>query len=231
MTDSTPGAARTASGVEALIDRLREEGVAAGRAEAARIVAEAEARARQTIETAEHDARKRREEARRDAEARRRAGEDALRTAARDAVLELKEQLTHQFAEDVGKTVSDVMRDDDLLRRMILAVASRARAESAVDEAAEVEVILPRAAVGLDDLRRRPEELREGSLTHFAAASAAELLRKGVTFGRASDDADGIRLVLHEHGVSIDLTDQAVAAAILEHLQPRFRALLEGVVK
>jgi V/A-type H+-transporting ATPase subunit E len=31
--------------------------------------------------------------------------------------------------------------------------------------------------------------------------------------------------------VVLDLSDQAVAAALLEHLQPRFRALLEGVVK
>jgi len=28
----------------------------------------------------------------------------------------------------------------------------------------------------------------------------------------------------------LDLTDKAVAAVILAHLQPRFRALLEGVI-
>lgn len=231
MAETVPSAAGAASGVEALIARLRDDGVAAGRAEAERIVAEAEARARKLVDAAEADAKARREAAYRETEAQRRAGEDALRVAARDAVLELKEQLARRFAEDVGKTVSAAMRDEELLRRMILAVASRARDEGAVDQAAEVEVILPRAAVGLDELRRKPEQLREGSLSHFAAASAAEMLRKGVTFGRAGDDAGGIRLELGDRGVSIDLSDRAVAEAILAHLQPRFRALLEGVVK
>ena len=222
---------RTSSGVDALIARLREDGVAAGRAEAERMLAEAETRARRIIETAEADARTRRETARKEADAYRRAGEDALRTAARDAVLDLKERLSRQFAEEVGKTVSGAMRDDDLLKRMIIAIAGRARVEGAADQAAEIEVILPRAAVGLDELRRKPEELREGSLTHFAAASAAEMLRKGVSFGRADDDEGGIRLQLTDRGVNIDLSDRSVAEAILAHLQPRFRALLEGVVK
>jgi len=31
--------------------------------------------------------------------------------------------------------------------------------------------------------------------------------------------------------ISLDLTDEAIAALLLEHLQPRFRAILEGIVK
>jgi V/A-type H+/Na+-transporting ATPase subunit E len=114
---------------------------------------------------------------------------------------------------------------------MILAVAGRARGEANVDGAADVEILLPRAAVGLDDLRRNPEEMREGSLIHFVAASAASILREGVTFGRADDEHGGIRVALRDRGVTVDLTDRAVADVILIHLQPRFRALLEGVVK
>ena len=30
---------------------------------------------------------------------------------------------------------------------------------------------------------------------------------------------------------TIHLTDEAIAALLLEHLQPRFRAILEGIVK
>jgi V/A-type H+-transporting ATPase subunit E len=230
MADKAP-AARAASGVEALIARLRDDGVGAGRAEAERIVAEAETRARRILDAAEAEAGAKRDAARKEIDGHRRAAEDALKAAARDTVLDLKEQLTRRFAEDVGQTVAGAMRDEDLLRRMILAVAGRARSEAAVDGAAELEVILPRDAVGLDDLRKRPEELREGTLSHFAAASAAEMLRAGVRFGRAEDEAGGIRLGLTDRGVSVDLTDRAVAAVILEHLQPRFRALLEGVVK
>jgi V/A-type H+-transporting ATPase subunit E len=229
MAEQVP-AARKTSGVEALIARLRDDGVAAGRAEAERMTAEAEALARRIVGAAEAEAKAKRDAAFKEIDAHRRAGEDALRAAARDAVLDLKEQIARRFADDVAKTVSEAMRDEALLERMILAIVGRARAEAAVDAAAEVEAILPRAAVGLDELRKKPEELREGSLSHFVAASAGAMLREGVSFGRAEDDAGGIRLRLKDRGVSVDLTDRAVAEVILAHLQPRFRALLEGVV-
>ncbi|MGQ3676644.1 hypothetical protein ACT6QH_14250 [Xanthobacter sp. TB0139] len=223
--------AATASGVEALITRLRDEGVCAGRTEADRLVAEAQAHAREILEKAEAQAHALREAARDEAEALRRAGEDALRIAVRDTMLELKSQISQRFASEVGKTVSQVMRDDELLKRMVLAVASASRDEAGMDRAGEMVIELPRQVVGLDELRRNPEELVEGSLTHFAAATAADMLRAGVTFSRQEGDDGGIRIHLVDRGVSVELTDKAVAALLVAHLQPRFRALLEGVVR
>lgn len=221
----------TASGIEALIARLRDEGVAEGEAEAERLVAEANARAREIVDRAEHDAAEKLSAARREIEAHRRAGEDALKAAARDTVLDLKEQLTRKFATDVGKTVSGAMHDEEMLKAMILEIVGRAREEGSVDSAAAPRVVLPRSAVGLDELRRKPEELREGSVTHFVAAMAADMLRAGVTFNRADDEAAGLRVVLEDRGVTVDLSDAAVAEALMAHLQPRFRALMEGLVK
>jgi len=226
-----PQAHQTASGVEALISRLREEGVSAGRGEAERLAADAQARAREILGTAEAEAKAKVAEARHEADKLRRAGEDALRVAMRDTVLDLREQIAQKFAADIVRAVSSATRDEELLKRMIVAVAARARDEGNLDEADEAEVILPRAAVGLDELRRQPEELREGSLASFVAASTGSILREGVTFGRADDEEGGIRAVLGDRGVTIDLTDKALADVLLSHLQPRFRALLEGVVK
>lgn len=226
-----PNELRTSSGVDGLISRLREEGVGAGRREAERLVRDAQAHAREILEKAEAAAGARTAKAAAEAEALRRAGQEALNIAARDAVLDLKDRLTRRFAEEVAKTVAGAMHDEELLKRMILAVAGRAREEGGLDRSAEVVVELPREAVGLDDLRRNPEELVEGSLTHFAAASAAAMLREGVTLDRAEDDEGGIRLQLLDRGVSIDLSDRAVARIILSHLQPRFRAMLEGIIR
>lgn len=220
-----------ASGVEALLDRLREEGVEAGRAEAARLVSEAEDRARETLREAEAEAQRIRTEARAEAERHRRAGEKALRVAVRDAVLQLKAERSDRFAQRISGAVSEAARDPSMLQRMILEVAGKARDEASENAAARVEILLPREAVGIEDLRRRPEELREGTLSHFVAAIAGELLREGVTFGRAEDGAGGLRVALHDAGVVVDLSDRAVAEVILRHLQPRFRALLEGVVE
>jgi V/A-type H+-transporting ATPase subunit E len=226
-----PNVQKTSVGVEALISRLRDQGVSAGRAEAERMLAEAESKARAIVQNADAEARKKIDGAQAESERLRRAGEDALRAAVRDTVLDLKGRLATRFAEDVAKTVATAMRDDALLEKMILAVASRARKDGAVDKAAKLEVVLPRSAVGLDDLRRQPEELKKGTLTHFAVAMAGEMLREGVNFSRAEDGSEGIRVALLDRGVSIDLTDKAVADLLLVHLQPRFRALLEGVVK
>jgi V/A-type H+/Na+-transporting ATPase subunit E len=221
----------TASNLEALIARLRDEGVNAGRAEAERMVSEAEAKAKAIVHKAEVEARAKLDAARKEVEGLRRGGEDALRAAARDTILDVKDRLTQRFAQDVGKTVSEVMRDEEMLKKMVLAVVGRAREDGGVDQATDVEVLLPRSAAGLDELRRKPEELKEGTLTHFVAATAREMLREGVRFGRSEDDSEGLRVKLHDRGVSVDITDKAVAEAVLEHLQPRFRALMEGVVK
>lgn len=55
MTDMR-GAEDAAPGVKALIDRLRGEGVASGRAEAERLIAEARQQAQEIVARAEHKA-------------------------------------------------------------------------------------------------------------------------------------------------------------------------------
>ena len=218
------------SGIDALIHRLKQEGADEGRAEAQKLVADAEARARELLAQAEAKAKQRTDDATQEADRLKRAGEEALKVAMRDAVLELKEGLSSRFAQKIQGVVAKLSTDKELLKRMILAVASRARGEASIDNVKQLEIILPRTVVGLDELRRNPQELREGALSQFALASAADMLRAGVTFTRSSDDAGGIRVVLKDTGVVVDLTDAAVAGVILRHLQPRFRALLEGVV-
>jgi V/A-type H+-transporting ATPase subunit E len=218
------------SGIDALINRLKKEGADEGRAEAQKLIAEAEARASDILAKADATAKSRTDDAAQESDRLKRAGKEALKVAMRDAVLELKDGLSGRFAQRVRGTIAKLSTDDDVVKRMILAVASRARDEVGVDNARELEVILPHAVIGLDELRLNPREMREGSLGQFALQSAADMLRAGVTFGRSSDGAGGIRIVLKDSGVVVDLTDAAVADVILRHLQPRFRAMLEGVV-
>ena len=61
--------------------------------------------------------------------------------------------------------------------------------------------------------------------------TARGLLREGVSFGVATGAQAGLKLRLVDRDVVLDLTDAAIAQTCLAHLQPRFRALLEGVVK
>lgn len=218
------------SGIDALIERLKLEGVSEGETAAKKIVADAKAEAAKILADAEAEARRRRDAAAAEAVQLKRGGEEALKVAMRDAVLQLKEEMGARFAAQVGSVIGKLTADEDMVRKMILAVASRARDEAGLDDARALDLILPRSAASLEDLRRNTKELKEGSLSQLVLALAADMLRDGITFSYATADGGGITAVMKDDGVQVDLTEKAVADVILRHLQPRFRALLEGVV-
>lgn len=219
------------SGVDALIARLREDGVSAGRSDAEKIVADARAQAKRILDEATAEAKSKLETAHRESDAYRSAGEQALKSAMRDAVLEMKAQLMDRFSADVKRLVSHDLTDQEMLRRMILEVAGRARDRTGLDDAEALDVILLESAVGMEELRGDPDELQKGRLTGFVLGLTGEMLRGGVTFSASDDMESGVRVHVAEKEITVDLTDEAVADLLLKHLQPRFRAILEGIVR
>ena len=219
------------SGVEALIARLRDEGVAKGRDEAGRIEDEARRRAAEILREAEAEASRIVTAARRESDSLKTAGEDALKLAMRDAVLQLRAVLTREVNENVRRLITAHLKREEFIERLILEVARRGRDEAGAEPGEAMEIVLPRELVGIEELRRNPLELKEGSLSHFVLAVASEALQEGVTFAVAEDDAAGIRIGFKDKSLEIDLTDEKVALLILAHLQPRFRAILEGTVR
>lgn len=216
-------------GVDELIDRLRDEGVRAGRDEAERVVADAEARARWLVEQAQDEANNLIEKARADSQALRSSADDALQVAARDMLLSLRERLTHRFAGEVRRLVSDQLKDKEFLKQLIFEIAGKQR--EIIDEGEEVEVLLPRKALEVDELRKDSGELQGGELTEFVLGITDSMLRDGVTIRVTESDMEGISARLVKDEIQVEVTADAVSALLLEHLQPRFRALLEGVVR
>jgi V/A-type H+-transporting ATPase subunit E len=220
----------TASGVEELIQRLRHDGVEAGREEAERIVEEAEQRANWLVEQARAEADELVANAQQETERFREAAKEALQVAARDAVLQMKDQLAQQFSDEIRRLVRGEMEHAVLLERLILEVAGRVRADAGLDEAEQIEILLPAGARDLADLRDDPDELRTGELSRFVVEVAGDLLRQGVTLTPSRQIREGIRIRLTDKQIEIDLSSEAIAKHLLEHLLPRFRALLEGMV-
>jgi V/A-type H+-transporting ATPase subunit E len=218
-----------ASGVDALISRLRDEGVQSGRQQAEQIVKDAQIKAETTIKQARQESEQIISKARGEVEDLKRAAKEALELAFRDTVLALKAQLTQRFNREVQRLVGEEVQRQEILEKMILEVAGRVKED--VDQSQQVEVLLPRKIVGLEEISRHPEKLKEGVLTRFVRLTNKGLIREGVSFGVAKDDLDGLRIRLVDKEVVLDLSERAVADAILKHLQPRFRALLEGVIK
>jgi len=219
------------SGVEQLIDRLREQAINAGQAKAENIVADAQKRAAWLIGEAEQEAKNIVGKAQAEADALKNAGIDALNLAARDALLRLRDTLLGSFSQEVQRVVGEHMASETSIEQLVLALASQVRDKTGLDEQADMTVVLPESVIGVEELRKKPEELQQGTLSHLTAAIAGDLLRRGVKFDVSDEFKAGLQIRLEGNAMQIDFTDEAVSTLLLAHLQPRFRALLQGIVK
>lgn len=219
-------------GVEALIERLRQQGVESGRAEAERIEREARRHAAEIEQAAEAKAKRILDEAVAKADSIKNGGKDALKVAMRDTVLLLRTQMQEAVSDQVRRLITAEMDKPEFLRQLIRDIAGQVRERAGVDQGEKITIYVPRKLVEIEELRHNPLQLHEGGLTHFVLSVAGETFKKGITIG-VSDDPDltGIRVYLAEKKVTIDFTDASVAELLLAHLQPRFRAVLEGTVK
>ena len=138
-----------ASGVDTLIERLREEGVDRGRTQAAEIVEDAEKQAQLTIKKAQQEAERIVNQAREEAEHLERATNQALKVAFRDTMLAFKSELSQRFTGEVQRLVREETEKPELLRKLILEVVGRVREEA--DQAQQVEVLLPTKVAGLEE--------------------------------------------------------------------------------
>ncbi len=231
MAGQSAEAQPVSMGVDALIERLRDEGVSAGRSKADGIVGEARAEAKRIVDDATAEAKQMLETAHRESDSYRAAGEQALKSAMRDANLEMRSTLMERFSSDVKRLVSNHLADHDVLKQVILEVTGQARDSAALGDEDALEVILPEKIVGIEELRNDPEELQEGQLTGYVLGLTGEMLRKGVTLTASDDLEAGIRIHVPDRDITLDLSDEAVAELLLRHLQPRFRAVLEGIVR
>ncbi|WP_209833503.1 hypothetical protein [Ruegeria sp. HKCCE3926] len=218
-----------AHGVDALIDKLRNDGVAAGQAEAEKLRADAKAEAARIVAEAKREADELKKKARTETDNYRAAGEEALNTAMRDAVLTMKAGLTDRFRADVERLVTKEMSDPELLRQMILEVVGRAGEGANLN--GRVSVVLPARVATQEDIKQNADDIQSGKLTKYVLGLTAKMLRENIELHAADDVQEGIRVRAEDQGVVLDLTDNAVASLLMEHLQPRFRAVLEGVIR
>jgi V/A-type H+-transporting ATPase subunit E len=220
-------AAAESTGVVDLIGRLRDQGIAQGRGQADALVAAAQKQAADILAAANRDAEAVAAKAKEEAGKLKAAGEDAIRLAMRDTILALEGDLLKDFVNRLRHMVKGVLADPAFLQRLILAVAGRAAPATAGKPA---EILLPAELVSLDDLRRKPEEAKPGTLMHFVLSTGGAALRDGMSFGVAEDGEAGIRVRVVDDDVQIDLTENAITELLLQHMLPRFRALLRGAV-
>jgi V/A-type H+/Na+-transporting ATPase subunit E len=210
MTD----ALKTSSGVEKLIERLRDEGVKAGEASASKAVEEAERQAAEILIKAQRAADEMLAEARQDLKREQIAAKEALNVALRDSVLDLKERLTARFKAQVRSLIEKELRGEDFLRQVIIAVAGSAAPPA--DQAIEILFSAGGGPAGGQ------------VMDSFILSVTKDVLRQGVEFTPTTAKKAGIRIAIRGTDLEIDLTEEALSDLILRHLTPRFRELMEG---
>jgi len=215
---------KESSGVQELIDRLREEGVTKGQGEAEALLTESRKKSMQILDDARREADEILAKARSESERTKESGHEALRLASRDVILKLKESFHQEFENRVRRLVAHRLQDQTFLDRLILEIARRAVPE---DEGKPMEVLLPGDAVTVEQLQGAAGKAEEGTLAHFVLGLAADVLREGLTFGVSDETSAGVKVRLLEEDVEIELTDETVTALLMEYMLPRFRAILE----
>ena len=115
MTDE----AKISSGVQGLINRLRDDGVKAGREKADQVLREAREQAAQIVARAKAETTEMLNKARSEIETEKAAAKESLRVAIRDTELKMEAELKANFSAGVKRLVSVEMRDKEFLRQVI----------------------------------------------------------------------------------------------------------------
>jgi V/A-type H+-transporting ATPase subunit E len=211
--------AKNSSGVQELIDKIRQRGVQAAQEEAERLLRDARKQAAEILAQAKTEAETAQAQARAEIDAHRTASLDALQLAARDTVLDLKQRVMSRFEEFLKRLVVSATQDKELIRNIVLVLAGHAAEEFVRDK--EIEVRISRSLLeGETGLKE------EGKRAMLGLSS--DMLREGLTLAADDEIEGGARVRLVADKLEIDLSDRAVARLISQRLLPRFKAILEG---
>lgn len=192
-----------------LIDRIKNDGVAAAEAEAASIVEKAKAEAENIVAAARAESEKILSNARAENDRMVKSGEDAIRQAGRNLLISFRESVAKELEAVIGENVGAAYSKENLVKLIPDVVAGWAKNPDAED----LSIIM-----GSEDLK----EL-EGAL--FAALK--QRISNGVTL-KASDNIDGgFRIAVRDGGAYYDYSAETVVSMMSGYLNPRLTELLK----
>ncbi len=213
MTEQTV----TASGVQDLINKLRDDGVSAGQKQADDIVKEAEAKAEKIIADTRKISEQMLDDAQKQITADKAAAEEALKLAARDTVLRLGTEIRARLEGQAKALVSSELKDSKFLQQVILSIASKTTEKIPANGGVELLV-----NQGGDDKADTKE------LEKFIKSLSAETLRSGIDIHTGKGDA-GVHIKLENGNLDIQLPAETLADMLTSRLQARFQHLMLGI--
>ncbi len=199
------GAAET---VEAFVARLHDEGVAAGRQEAERLLREARREAGEIEGRAKAEAESLIEAATSRVEEEKARARAELELAARDAVLELREALTETLSRILARAAERELGDEAVVVRLLEAVVK---------------------AYARADAERRPDEIRVprplmDAVESWWLGELSEALRVGGTLRVSPVLEAGFEYRID--GGTVEVSVEATVAKLMELVRPRLRQIV-----
>jgi len=185
-----------------LIDKIKKDGVEQAENEAAKIVASAKEQAQEVISQAQSKAKDIIVQAQDEASAFKSSSEQALKQAARDALLALRGRVTEFFARVVKTNVQDEL-SPDVLKDIILQAVEHSIKEGIMD----IEIV-----VSAEDKKALEVKL-------FAALKKEAKERVLLKEGKGIEK--GFRIGERNKDSYLDFTDQAIAEGFRRYLNPK----------
>jgi len=197
--------------LKGLIERIKNEGVEKAEQEAQGILSKAREEEKNIIEAAKSEKQKIIKNATKEAQRVKENGEKALSQAARDVVLGLKGSIVSLFDEIVKRDIEKVL-SKEVLKEMIIKLVDKMEP----GKNSSVEILL--------------SEEEKNKLEQFLLDSLSEEVRKGVNFKVSPNIVHGFRIGEKDKNSYYDFTDEAIAEAFIEYLNPKITEIIKGTV-
>ena len=198
-----------ADDLQALLNKINEEGLKKAEQTKADIIAQAQAEAKGIIQKAQEEADDCRAKAQADSQILVQKGEEALRQAARDMMLSLRQQLQSRVRTAVLQLM-DATLDAQQMPGIIAQI---------------VESYLQKDG-NEDNLELLVNKSQLDALSAAVKAKLADNLKNQCEFSPAPTVTNGFKLAFKDNDVLYDFTDQALADAVASYVGPRIAAAL-----
>lgn len=216
------------SGVQELIDKLKNQGVSEGQRQADQIIKDAHNKASCILSKAQTEADQLLSEARHTLEVERKSSHEAIKMAFRDTEIALRTKVREAFSAHLKRLVSIELTDKDFIKQLVLAIASKKAPDIA--QAPHVEILLPSQLVETDERGSLLSKKGKERMEHLVLGITHEMLREGIELHSSTDVKAGIKVRLTGKDIELNLTDEALSNLLLKYLLPRYREIVSGSI-
>ena len=200
-----------AEDVQGLLDKIHNDGIAKAEQEKEAIIAAAKEEAARIVAEAKEQAENLKKSAQTEAQTGQDKANDAIRQAARDAVIALKADLLAKLNAVVHSCIGDAMTPE-VMKQIILTMAQSYAKDANAGESLEV-------LISKQEQEQTQVFLKEQLLKELKANPVIEL---------TTDFNSGLQISFRDSDVYFDFSDDALAEVICRFVGPKLTAVIKG---